>query len=223
MQRAVTGIGLVLVAVLALLLYREHSRREEAEARLGLDSARVLSAIFTQQQDLRVATLTGQVVAKSAFDGTLFHPEQITRAPYSVSYFVDLGHVGGDDYRWDAASKTMDVRIDDVVVERPSIDMTRAVVLQNGAWISRTAGVTLQRRAAEQLAARSAAISRSDQNMAKARRAAVETVSQMVRRPLAAAGFRDVGIRVRFPWEGNGSAERMDRSRSLPEVFGNRR
>ena len=63
----------------------------------------------------------------------------------------------------------------------------------------------------------------SDENMAKARAAAVTAVTGFVRQPLAAAGFGDVQVVVRFPWEGQPASEQWDRSRRPEEVLANRR
>jgi hypothetical protein len=222
MRKALAAIGVALIVILGVLLFREHRQRESAEDQLGLASSRVLSAIFTQQQDLRVATLKGDVVAKSANDGWVFHSEQTTRAPYTVSYFVDLGRIRTSDYRWDAGSKTMTVTIGDVVVDRPNIDMTKAAVFQNGLWISRSAGLSMERQSAERLSGRAAATAKSDENMAKARNAAVAAVSNMVRKPLAAAGLGEVKVRVRYPWEGDDKPfVPIDHSRDWHDVIGN--
>ena len=94
---AVALVGLVGVAVW------QYMRAEKAERQLGLDAGRVLSAVFTQARELRVARLTGVALAKSSNDGTVFHTEQETRAPFAVDYFVDLRKVGQSDYAWDAS------------------------------------------------------------------------------------------------------------------------
>ena len=83
----------------------------------------------------------------------------------------------------------MTVRIPDVAVEQPSVDLGRAQVRQRGLWVSRKAGIALQRQASRVLATTATARARSDENMAKARTAAVAAVAGFVRQPLAAAGF----------------------------------
>lgn len=212
---------LVLLALLALALFawRERRRADDAEQRLGIDAGRVVTAVFTNARDLRVARLTGEAIARSTNDGRLFSSQQETKAPYSVSYHVDLKRVGQDDLAWDARSRTMIVRIPDVVAEAPAVDFGRAQVKQSGVWVSRRAGIELQRRGAQYLTATVQQTARSEQNMASARRAAVAAVTAYVRQPLAATGLRDVRVEVLFPWQGEPSRERWNESRPVAEVL----
>jgi hypothetical protein len=217
-------MGLLAVGVLGLFAAAvwQYRRAEKAEQQLGLDAGRVLDAVFSQARELRVARLTGVALAKSTNDGMVFHAEQETRAPFSVNYFVDLKRVGQDDYLWDSERRVMTVRIPDVIVEQPSVDLGTAQVRQRGLWVSRKAGIDLQRQASRHLATTAQARATSDENMAKARAAAVDAVTGFVRQPLAAAGFGDVAVEVRFPWDGRGSPEQMDRSRRPEDVLANR-
>ncbi len=216
-------LGLLLAAALALagLAVWQHRRAEQAERQLGLDASRVLSSVFTQARELRVARLTGTAIAKSASDGLLFHSEQETRAPFAVGYFVDLRRIGPSDYAWDVERKVMSIRIPDVTVESPSVDMAQAEVRQQGLWISRKTGADLQRQGSQRLALTADTKARSDENMARARTAAVAAVTALVRQPLAAAGIDGVTVAVHFPWEGVQSDRQWDRSRRLEEVLGN--
>jgi hypothetical protein len=215
------AVGAALAALLLLVgaVVWQYRRAEQAEARLGLDASRALSAVFTQAQQLRVATLTGEVLTRSERDGLVFDSEQVTRAPYRASYHVDMGQVGAGDYAWDAERRLMVVRIPDVAVEPPAIDMGRARVRQRGLWISRGAGLELQRQAAERLALAAGAKAKSPENLARARAAAAAAVTRLVAQPLAAAGLDDVKVEVRFPWQSGASNERWDASRSPAEVL----
>lgn len=216
-------LTLVVLAAVALagVAAWQYRRAEQAERQLGLDAARVLDAVFTQARELRVARLTGTALARSTNQGTIFRSEQETRAPFAVDYMLDLRRIGADDYRWDAERRIMTVRVPDVSVEAPAIDMAHAEVRQQGPWISSRAGIALQRQASERLALTAEQRSRSDANMAAARRAAAAAVADFIRQPLAAAGYRDVRVVVRFPWEGEPSAEQWDRSRRIDEVLAN--
>lgn len=223
-----TARTLLALLVLALIVAAgvagwQYRRAEKAEEQFGLDAGRVLSAVFTKARELRVARLTGRVAARSSYDGWFFDAEQRTRAPFSVNYFIDLKQIGRGDYDWDRERNVMIVRIPDVLVEQPSIDMAQAQVTQNGFWMSRKAGVALQKGAAEKLANTAAARAKSDENIGKARAAAVEAVRAYVQEPLRAAEFGTVAVEVRFPWEGRRSSEQMDRSRRPEEVLGNAR
>lgn len=213
---------LIVIAGLAGAFYWQVRRTQAAEEQAGLHASQVLAAIFTQAQDLRVATLRGTVKARSSYDGTVFDPEQITVAPYRASYFIDLAQVDRSSYRWDAERRTMEVRIPDVTVDRPAIDYAEARVRQNGVWISRRAGQAMQRQAATRMTGAVAAEARSDKRMAEARAAAVVAVQKLIRPPLAAAGFADITVTVLYPWQTGGLREDWDRSRSLEDVYANR-
>jgi hypothetical protein len=213
---ALLAVAVVGLGVLALQQFR---RAEQAEEQLGLDAGRVLSAVFTQARELRVARLTGKVLARSSHDGYLFDPEQRTRAPFAVNYFVDLKSLGQDDYDWNARRKVMTVRIPDVTIEAPSIDMSRAEVTQRGFWVSRKAGVELQRKGFVTLRGTATTRANSDENLRKARAAAVSAVTAYLREPLRAAELGDVTVEVRFRWEGRRSPEQWDRSRRPEDVL----
>jgi cobalamin biosynthesis protein CbiG len=221
----VKASGTVFVALLLVIgalgfgIRQQYQRAETAELQLGLDASRVLSAIFTQARDLRIAKLSGEVIAQSANDGTVFHTEQITKAPYRTSYYIDLKKVGQQDYRWNQDQQVMTVRIPDVTVEEPTIDMSRATIRQKGMWVSRKAGIELQRKASGYLATAASKKARSDENMAKARIAAKAAVTEMLRAPMAAAGYSNVRVKVHFPWESVPLSERWDVSRSPAEVL----
>lgn len=211
----------LLLALVALVIFawREHRRADDAEQALGLDAGRVLSAVFTQARDLRVAQLKGEVLARSENEGRIFRTEQRTKAPYSVNYFVDLKKIGSGDLRWDRARRTMLVKVPDVTVEQPAIDWSKAQVEQDGTWISRSAGINLQRSGARILEQKADQKARSDEMMENARRAAVDAVTQYIRQPLSAAGFRDIQVEVVFPWQGYAGRERWDASRPVSEVL----
>ena len=69
----------------------------------------------------------------------------------------------------------------------------------------------------------SAAEAKKPENLAKARNSARVKVASLASSPLIAAGFGDVKVRVRFPWEPAEAGRPVDwnRSRSLGEVYGN--
>ncbi len=213
----------VLAVVLAGIAYWKHREAEAARDQLGLDAGRVLNAIFSQAQDLRVATLRGNAIARSEHEGTIFKTEQITRAPFQVGYFLDLGAMNQKSYLWDSERRVMIVQIPDIKVEPSNVDLTRAQVRQEGIWISRDAGQKLQQQAARQLTSVAANEARSEQNMAAAREAARRAVQRLVQNPLAAAGYGGVDVVVLFSSENpNRLREQWDVTKSVDEVLANR-
>lgn len=222
--RALTGILLLVIAALAATVWWQHSRVNQAERQEGLDATRMVAEVFRGKRDLRVGQLSGVVIARSQYDGRIFHPTQLTRAPATVNYLLPLQRIGAGDLRWDADRRIMTVRIPDVTVEAPAVDMGRAQILdQKGIWIGREAGSALQKQAAERIATRAGERARAPENMARARRTAIEGIDAMVRQPLVAAGVQPAEVRVLFPWKGGRSDEQWDRSRSAAEVVGGSR
>ena len=216
--QAIVGLLILLAAVLGGVAYWQYRKAQEAERQLGLDAGRVLKAVFVQANDLRVARLTGVAQAQSENQGTVFRTEQRTLAPFSVNYFTDLRKVGPADYEWDAKRRHMTVRIPDVTVEAPNIDIGKARAQVSGLWVSREAGIALAEKGSRILVVTATERARSDENMTKARAAAKIAVRDFVRQPLAAAGFGDVTVEVRYPWESGGDGEQMDRSTPLNEA-----
>lgn len=213
---------LAALVVLGWLAWSNSRSADQAKRQIGLDATRMVAEVFRAKRELRVGQLNGVVVARSEHDGTVFHPTQQTRAPASVDYLLKLQDIRDRDLAWDPQARRMIVRIPDISVEPPNVDMARAEVLQqDGVWISRQAGRELTRQAAERIAVRADQRARDEANMRNARAAAENAVRQMVRQPLVAAGLGNVEVDVRWPWQGM-STERMDASRSLEDVYANR-
>lgn len=220
--KAVIAGLLVALAVLGWYAFTSTRSADQAKRQAGLDATRMVAEVFRAKRELRVGQLNGVVIAQSEYRGRMFNPTQRTRAPASVDYLLKLQDIRDGDLAWDPAARRMIVRIPDISVEPPNVDMARAEVLsQDGVWIGRQAGRELNRQAAERISVRADERARNEQNMRQARAAAENAVRQMVRQPLGAAGLDDVTVEVRWPWQGMGT-ERMDTSRSLEDVVANR-
>lgn len=220
MARRLIAVLLLVVAIGGTFYWRHRAR--EAELKLGLDAARVLSARFARSNALKVATLSGDVVAPSEAPILLGASvaRQVTRAPYEVAYFVDLSGVDARAMRWDAKQRVLTVDIPDVVVARPAVDLSRAQVQQQGLWISRTTGQALQAQGAARLTAKAEQKARDPASVARARASAVDAVGRNVAAPLAAAGLGRVQVTVRIAgMTPAGSSEQSDLSRSIAEVY----
>ena len=227
-RRALIVILLAALVAVAAIAWRQHDRADQAEAQLGLDAARVLSATFSRASSLKVAQLSGEVTAASESTSGfgMFANRQTTRAPYSVDYSVDLSRLRPDDLRWDEETRIMTIDLPEVTVGAPNIDMARARMAQSGVYISRTAGQSLQKQAASRLAVAAERKAEEPANLARAQAAARAAVERLVATPLQAAGMDGVRVVVRLPGEAKPaglSEEQWDRSRSLQEVLGNAR
>ncbi len=209
----------VLLAVAALVVWRAQSRADKAESELGLESARTLSETFAKARDLRVATLSGDVIARGTDPGfASVLPTSLTmRYPYSVDYFLDLRRIDGDAYRWNAATRTMTVRLPDVVPAKPNIDASGAMRIgTTGVFMSRDAAQRLNGQVAARAALRAADSATTRKHIDRARASAREAMQDLVATPLRAAGLGEVRVVVRYPWEpeGKGAPVRWDESRT---------
>jgi hypothetical protein len=218
----------LLALLLALPFCRQQDRADTAERDAGLAAARTLTEVFERSRALEVARLSGVAAARSEADGCmgLCTPTQSTRAPYEVLYTVDLKGLTPAAYRWNAEQLVMTVRIPEVMPGKPNVDMSRAQIKQSGAWISRKAGVELQRKAAGYLRTATDAAAKKPDHMASAQASARDAVQALVAAPLRAAGLTDVRVVVQLPGEARPAAldrEQWDESRPLAEVLQDRR
>lgn len=222
--RLVAVAVVVLLGAAALLVWQARLRADKAERALGLESARTLSETFAKARDLRVATLGGEVIARGTdpgFAGLL--PTSLTmRYPYSIDYFLDLRRIDGNAYRWDAATRTMTVRLPDVVPARPNVDASGATRIgSTGVFMSRDAAQRLNGQVAARAALRAAESAKKPENLDRARASAREAMQDLVAMPLRAAGLGNVKVVVRYPWEAQGSGipVQWDESRPIGQVL----
>jgi type II secretory pathway pseudopilin PulG len=214
---------LVLGVIAAVAFWALSNRTDRAERQLGLDAARTLSETFAKARDLRVATLSGEVIARGNDPGfaQLLPTSMTVRYPYSVDYFVDLRRIDRSGYRWDAASKTMTVRLPDVVPARPNVDAGGGERIgTTGVFMSRDAAQRLNAQVAARASIRAGESSRKREHLDRARASAREAMQELVGTPLRAAGLGEVKVVVRYPWEpvGAGAAVRWDESTPLDAI-----
>ena len=214
----------LLVVALAAGAWWMKARTDRAERTLGLDAARTLSETFAKARDLRVATLSGEVLARSSDPGfaKLLPTSMTVRYPYSVDYFLDLKRVDASAYRWDAATRTMTVRLPDVAAARPNVDsggVTR--IGTTGVFMSRDAAQRLNATVAARASLRAAESAAKREHIDQARASAKEAMRDLVATPLRAAGLGKVRVEVRYPWEADsaGAAISWDESRTASEVY----
>lgn len=140
----------------------------------------------------------------SSDDSRLFglvNAKQVAVIPARVDYAIDLGKIGRERMRWDAAAKTLSVRLPALEVTRPNLDEARAQYLREGVWITRAAQDKLTRdntKLAERMAVEQAA---NPVLIGLARGAAKDAVRQNLAIPLQVAGFGDVKIAVTIDGE----------------------
>lgn len=215
---------LLLLAAVGGAFWWQQRRADRAEMEAGFAASRTLSAVFERTAALQVARLRGEAVTRveGASGYGMFVNVQVTRAPYSVDYLVDLRRLTPADYRWNAKARTMIVTIPPVMVGKPNIDLAQARTTQGGVFISRASGLAMQQRVAGNLALAAGQKANSPENIAKAQASARAAVQALVAAPLTAAGIADVTVIVRLPGEDRPAgldAERWDMSRPIADVL----
>lgn len=225
-RRLILAIVALLLAVTGGALWWMQARTERAERELGLAAARTLSETFAKARSLKVATLSGEVIATARDRGYLgmLPSGQTVKYPYSVDYVVDLAALDRTAWLWDEDTKTMTVRLPDVAPSKPNIDASRATYVgTSGLFMSRAAAQRLNVQVAGRAALRAEATARKPEHLDRARQSAREAVAGLIAPPLAQAGLGAVRVVVRYPWEGIGAGVpvRWDESRTVGEVYGN--
>lgn len=231
MSRAGRGLphvllALVLVLVLAgaggWLLYERYARDYTVTRRSdGQAIAGILGARLDRMGDLRVSRLSGTVQGVSADQrvGGLLRSTRVMKAPFEVSYYVDLAALDREDILWDEQSRTLIVEAPDVRPGPVNVDEARATLDRtSGLFVTRAAMTDLQRAASASAVKVATDEAASPARMEAARRDARAAVADFFARPLRAAGVR-AKVRVRFAGEAVRDGEQWDRSRSLAEIF----
>ena len=212
----------VLVAIGWFLLQRQQAAQEARS--VGIEVSRTITASFAGMNALKVGTVSGDVLSNSnttTFFGTM-PVVQRNRAPYSVDYFVDLSKLSAANYRWNATTRTMSIDVPDVTIAAPNINGAKAAIVQQGVYISRGAGITLQQQAAERANAAARKTAQDPKYIAQARANARIAIAQLASAPLKAAGLGTVRVAVRFPIDPKPDAvaqEDWDRSTPVAEIL----
>lgn len=162
------------------------------------------SLVAFDKQD-RLTVFSAELAPVVASDDSrlfgLVTSKQVAVIPARVDYAINLGKVGRDRMRWDAAGQTLTVRLPALEVTRPNLDEARAQYLREGVWITRAAQDKLTRdntRLAERLAVEQAA---NPVLLGLARGAAKDAVRQNMSIPLHVAGHRNVKVVISIDGE----------------------
>ena len=123
--------------------------------------------------------------------------------PGDVRYELDLSKLEPDDVTWDAATKTLRVRLPDVEIAGPEVDLNAAREYGEGGVLSALTNADQQLDQANR--AKAVADLRKQASaevpMRLARQAARQAVERSFAMPLKAAGFADAKVVARFPGE----------------------
>jgi hypothetical protein len=199
-NRILGGVAVVVLVAIGWFLFHRQQAAQEARS-VGIEVSRTITASFAGMNALKVGTVSGDVLSSSnttTFFGTM-PVIQRSKAPYSVDYFVDLSKLSVANYRWNAKTRTMSIDVPDVTIAAPNIDGAKAAIVQQGVYISRGAGLTLQKQAAERAVAAATKTAQDPKYIAQARANARAAIAKLASAPLKAAGLGTVKVAVRFP------------------------
>ena len=150
-----------------------------------------------------------------------FTAERTLILPGNVRYEVDLAKLEPRDVRWDEATKTLRVRLPDIEIAGPEVDLAASREYGAGGVLGAlTNAETIldqanQARAVADL--RKQAMAEAPMRLARdAARSAIERSFAM---PLMAAGIDDARVIARFAVEGTDDPSYVDASRSYNEVL----
>lgn len=176
-----------------------------AQNRLIAFVARYVSVVSSEQQRL----------------GGLVSSERTLVLPGDVRYELDLSKLEPDDVAWDNSTHTLRVRLPEVEIAGPDVDINAAREFGDGGVLS--ALTNADERLDQTNRARAVSDLRKQAQapvpMRLARQAARQAVERSFAMPLLAAGFKDVKVVARFPTEGTDEPSYLDLSTPYEEAI----
>ena len=141
--------------------------------------------------------------------------------PGDVRYELDLSKLQSGDVNWDAGSNTLSVKLPEIEIAGPDVDLAAAQEYGEGGVLSALTNANQQLDSANRAKAvadlRKQAQGEVQMRLAhQAARAAIERSFAM---PLLAAGFKDVKVVARFPTEGTAEPSYLDLSTPYDEAI----
>ncbi|HEU4809646.1 MAG TPA: DUF4230 domain-containing protein [Sphingomicrobium sp.] len=150
-----------------------------------------------------------------------FSTERTLILPGDVRYELDLSKLSQKDVKWDGGSNTLSVRLPDVEIAGPDVDLAHAREYGSGGVL---ATLTNAEESLDQ-ANRAKAVAdlrnqaKGEMPMHLAREAARQAVERSFAMPLKAAGFSNAKVVARFPEEGTADPSYWDVSTSYNEAM----
>lgn len=176
-----------------------------AQNRLIAFVARYVSVVSSEQQRL----------------GGLVSSERTLVLPGDVRYELDLAKLNPEDVTWDSSTNTLRVRLPEIEVAGPEVDLNAAREYGEGGVLSTLTNAdqqldqTNRAKAISDLRKQASA----EVPMRLARQAARQAVERSFSMPLLAAGFKDAKVVARFPTEGTDDASYLDLSTPYNEAI----
>jgi len=162
-----------------------------AQNRLSVFVARYVSVTSAKQSQLGLTT------------------ERTLILPGDVRYELDLSKLSEDDVKWDKGSSTLFVRLPDVEIAGPDVDLAHAREYGSGGLLATftNAEQSLDQANRAKAVADLRSQARGEVPMRLAREAARQAVERSFAMPLKAAGFNEAKVVARFPQEGDATSQ----------------
>jgi Protein of unknown function (DUF4230) len=169
-----------------------------AQNRLVAFVARYVSVVSSQQERL----------------GGLVSSERTLILPGDVRYELDLSKLEPRDVTWDASAHTLRVRLPEIEIAGPDVDINAVKEYGGGGVLSALTNATQQLDQANRARAVTDLRKQAQGNvpMRLAHQAARAAIERSFAMPLLAAGFKDVKVVARFPTEGSDEPSYLDLS-----------
>jgi hypothetical protein len=153
--------------------------------------------------------------------GGLVSSERTLVLPGNVRYELDLSKLNPEDVRWDGSTNTLRVRLPEIEVAGPEVDLNAAREYGEGGVLSALTNADQQLDQANRAKAVSDLRKQASAEvpMRLARQAARQAVERSFAMPLLAAGFKDVKVVARFPTEGTDDPSYLDLSTPYNEAI----
>ena len=176
-----------------------------AQNRLSVFAARYVSVVSSHQQKF----------------GGLLNYDRTLILPGDVRYELDMSKLQPNDVNWDKSTRTLSVRLPEIEVAGPDVDIRMVKQYGNGGVLSSLTNADEQldqvnRDQAVQDLRKQATAAVPMQLARQSARAAVERSFAM---PLLAAGFKDVKVVARFPTDGTTEPSYIDLSTPYEEAI----
>ena len=150
-----------------------------------------------------------------------FSAERTLILPGDVRYELNLSKLQPQDVRWDGSSRTLTVRLPEIEIAGPDVDLNAAREYGAGgvlaALTNADQGLDQANRAAAVADLRKQASAAVPMRLA--RQAARQAIERSFAMPLIAAGIADAKVVARFPTEGSGDPSYLDRSTPYEEAI----
>ena len=141
--------------------------------------------------------------------------------PGDVRYELDLSKLQPGDVKWDGASHTLSVKLPEIEIAGPDVDLNAVQEYGAGGVLSvlTNADQTLDHANRAGAVADLRKQAQAEVPMRLAHQAARAAIERSFAMPLIAAGFKDAKVVARFPTEGTGEASYLDLSTPYEEAI----